>query len=145
MHICMYNRYVYLSFASLYVFLYACTTDICVNATSSYCFEELGSHLRSKCYFCRKIFIIKKLLKNLPPQYNFFVCVQSINIPNLQQNNIQNEIEQIIKEIDLMQIDRLTKNEKSQNQFKIGLMQIKRIQVKKDKGRIFFKPKKYKI
>ena len=35
----------------------------------------------------------------------------SINMPNLQQNNIQNEIEQIKKEIDLLQ-DRLKKNEK---------------------------------
>ena len=32
---------------------------------------------------------------------------------NLQQNNIQNEIEQIKKQIDLLQ-DRLKKNEKSQ-------------------------------
>ena len=35
---------------------------------------------------------------------------------NLQQNEIQNEIEQIEKEINLLQ-DRLKKNEKSQNQF----------------------------
>ena len=35
---------------------------------------------------------------------------------NTQQHNIQNEIEQIKKEIDLLQ-DRLQKNEKSQNQF----------------------------
>ena len=37
----------------------------------------------------------------------------SINMSNLQQNNIQNEIEQIKKQIDLLQ-DRLNKNEKSQ-------------------------------
>ena len=37
----------------------------------------------------------------------------SINMSNLQQNNIQNEIEQIKKQIDLLQ-DRLKKNEKSQ-------------------------------
>ena len=37
-------------------------------------------------------------------------------MPNTQQKNIQNEIEQIKKEIDLLQ-DRLKKNEKSQNQF----------------------------
>ena len=43
-------------------------------------------------------------------------------MPNLQQN----EIEQIKEEIDLLQ-DRLEKNEKSQNQFKNGLMHIGRI------------------
>ena len=37
-------------------------------------------------------------------------------MPNLQQNNMQNEIEQIKKEIDLLQ-DRLKKNEISQNKF----------------------------
>ena len=63
---------------------------------------------------------------------------------NTQQNNIQNEIEQIKKEIDLLQ-DRLKKNEKSLNQFQNGLMHIRKIRVKKDKGRFFFKPKKYKI
>ena len=45
---------------------------------------------------------------------------------NLQQN----EIEQINKEINLLQ-DRLKKNEKSQNQFQNGLMHIGRMQVKK--------------
>ena len=45
---------------------------------------------------------------------------------NLQQN----EIEQINKEINLLQ-DRFKKNEKSQNQFQNGLMYIGRIQVKK--------------
>ena len=49
---------------------------------------------------------------------------------NLQQNNMQNEIEQIKKEIDLLQ-DRLKKNEKSQNQFENGLRYIGRIRVKK--------------
>ena len=53
----------------------------------------------------------------------------------------QNEIEQIKKEMNLLQEkkrwsnnvlqDRLKKNEKSQNQFQNGLMQIKRIRVKK--------------
>ena len=47
---------------------------------------------------------------------------------NTQQNN---EIEHINKEINLLQ-DRLKKNEKSQNQFQIGLMQIGRIRVKKE-------------
>ena len=50
----------------------------------------------------------------------------SINIPNSQQN----EIEQIKKEIDLLQ-HRLKKNEKSQNKLKNGLMHIERIRVKK--------------
>ena len=58
-------------------------------------------------------------------------------MPNTQQNNIQNEI-------NLLQ-DRLKKNEKSMNQFQNGLKQIGRIRVKKDKGRIILKPKKYKI
>ena len=51
-------------------------------------------------------------------------------MPNPQQNNIKNEIEQIEKEINLLQ-DRLKKNEKSQNQFQNGLMHIGRMQVKK--------------
>ena len=51
-------------------------------------------------------------------------------MPNTQHNNIQNEIEQINKEINLLQ-DRLKKNEKSQNQFQNGLMQIGIIRVKK--------------
>ena len=70
--------------------------------------------------------------------------MHSINKPNAQQNNIQNEIDYINKEINLLQ-DILQKNEKSQNQFQNGLLQIKRIQVKKDKGQIFLKPKNYKI
>ena len=49
---------------------------------------------------------------------------------NTQQNNIQNEIEQIKKEIDLLQ-DILKKNEKGLNQFRNRLMHIKRIRVKK--------------
>ena len=61
-------------------------------------------------------------------------------MPNTQENNMQNEIEQVNKEINLLQ-DRLKKNEKSLNQFQNGLLQIK----KKDKGRIFLKPKKYEI
>ena len=61
-------------------------------------------------------------------------------MPNSQQNNIYNEIEQVNKEINLLQ-DRLKKNEKSQNQFKNGLMHMG----KKDKGRVFLKTKKYKI
>ena len=51
-------------------------------------------------------------------------------MPNTQENNIQNEIEPINKEINLLQ-DRLKKNEKSLNQFQNGLMQIKRIRLKK--------------
>ena len=48
-------------------------------------------------------------------------------MPDTQQNN---EIEHINKEINLLQ-DRLKKNEKSLNQFQNGLMQIKRIRLKK--------------
>ena len=46
---------------------------------------------------------------------------------NLQQNN---EIEHINKEINFLQ-DLLKKNEKSQNQFQNGLMQVRRIRVNK--------------
>ena len=49
-------------------------------------------------------------------------------MPNTHQNN---KIEHINKEINLLQ-DRLKKNEKSQNQFQNGLMQIGRIQAKKE-------------
>ena len=73
-----------------------------------------------------------------------FFLSYSINMSNSQQNNIQNEIEQINKEINLLQ-DRLKKNEKNLNQFQNGLIHIRRIPVKKVKGRTFFKPKKYKI
>ena len=62
-------------------------------------------------------------------------------MPNPKQNNIQNEIEQIKKEIDLLQ-DRLKKNEKSQNQFQNGLMRIKNIRVKKRQRQDFFQTKK---
>ena len=51
-------------------------------------------------------------------------------MPNTQQNNIQNEIEKISKEINLLQ-DRLKENEKSLNQFQNGLMYIRRTRVKK--------------
>ena len=55
------------------------------------------------------------------------MCVYSINMPNLQQNN---EIEHISKDINLLQ-DLIKKNENSQSQFQTGLMQIGRIRVKK--------------
>ena len=58
-------------------------------------------------------------------------------MPNLQKT----EFEQIKKEITSLQ-DRGKKNEKSLNQFQNGLVQIKRIRVKNDKGRILFKQKK---
>ena len=64
-------------------------------------------------------------------------------MPNTQHNNIQNEIEQINKEINLLQ-DRLKKNEKSQNQFQNELMQIGRIQVKKGQRRTFSNQKNTK-
>ena len=44
---------------------------------------------------------------------------------NPQQNEIQNEIGQIKREINLLQ-DRLKKNEKSKNQFQNGLMHLKK-------------------
>ena len=59
---------------------------------------------------------------------------------NTQQNNIQNEIEQIKKEIDLLQ-DRLEKNEKSLNQFQNGLMHIRKIRVKKGQRTVLFQTK----
>ena len=62
-------------------------------------------------------------------------------MPNPKQNNIQNEIEQISKEINLLQ-DRLKENEKSLNQFQNGLMQIGRIRVKKGKSTHFFSNQK---
>ena len=68
-------------------------------------------------------------------------------MPNTQQNNIQNEIEQINKEINLMQ-DRFKKNKKKVKGEKISKCvnahQNNRSK-KKDKGRIFLKPRKYKI
>ena len=53
---------------------------------------------------------------------------------NLQENN---EIEHINKELNLLQ-DLLKKNEQSQSQFRNGLMQIGRVQVKKGKSMDFF-------
>ena len=74
-----------------------------------------------------KKFLYKKIYKKkfTTPVYkkNFAF---SINMPNTQQNN---EIEQINQEINLLQ-DLLKKNEKGTNQFQNGLMQIGRIQVK---------------
>ena len=61
-------------------------------------------------------------------------------MPNLQQNIIQNEIEQINKEVNLLQ-DRLTKNKKSLNQFQNRLMQIRRIRVKKGQRKYFSQTK----
>ena len=57
---------------------------------------------------------------------------------NLQQNN---EIEHINKEIDLLE-DLIKKNEKSENQFQNGLMQIRRIRAKKGKTMDLFQTKK---
>ena len=66
--------------------------------------------------------------------------MHSINMLNIGQSN---EIEHINKEISLLR-DRLKINEKSLYQFQNGLMQIGRIRRTRDKGQIFFKPKKYK-
>ena len=56
----------------------------------------------------------------------------STNIPNTQQNNIQNEIKQINKETNSLQ-DRLKKNETNLNQFQNELMHIRRNTSKKRK------------
>ena len=61
-------------------------------------------------------------------------------MPNTQQNNIQNEIEHIHKEINLLQ-DRLKKNAKGLNQFQNGLMHTKRIRVKKGQRTDLFQTK----
>ena len=62
-------------------------------------------------------------------------------MPNTQQNNIQNKIEQIKKEINLLQ-DRLKNNEKSINQFQNGLRQIRKIRVKRGKRKDLSQAKK---
>ena len=59
-------------------------------------------------------------------------------MPNTQQNN---EIEHINKEITLLQ-DLPKKNEKSQNQFQNGLIQIRRIRTKKGQRRNLSQTKK---
>ena len=66
------------------------------------------------------------------------MCVYSINMPNINQNN---EIEPINKEINLLQ-DLLKKNEKSKNQFQNGLMRIGRLQVKQGQRTNLSKTKK---
>ena len=66
------------------------------------------------------------------------MCVYSINMPNLQQNN---DIENINEEKNLLQ-DLLEKNEISQNKFQNGLMQIRRIQGKKGQRTNLFQTKK---
>ena len=60
---------------------------------------------------------------------------------NPQQNKMQNEIEQIKKDINILQ-DRLKKDEKSLNQFQNGLMRIKKTQVKKKTKAGFFSNQK---
>ena len=62
-------------------------------------------------------------------------------MPNTQQNNVQNEIEQTNKEINLLQ-DMLKKKEKSLNQFQNGLLQIGRIRVRKGQRTYRSKTKK---
>ena len=62
-------------------------------------------------------------------------------MPNTQQNNVQNEIEQTNREINLLQ-DMLKKKEKSLNQFQNGLLQIGRIRVKKGQRTYRSKTKK---
>ena len=72
-----------------------------------------------------KSFYMKKFIRKIYHPNIIFFPVYSINMSNLQQN----EIDQIKKDIDLLQ-DRLKKNEKSQNQFQNGLLHIRRIRVK---------------
>ena len=60
-------------------------------------------------------------------------------MPNKQQN----EIEQINKEINLLQ-DRLKKNEKNQDQLQNGLLHIRRIRVKKGQRTFFLSQKNTK-
>ena len=62
----------------------------------------------------------------------------SINMANAQQNN---KIKHINKEINLLQ-DRRKENKKSQNQFQNGLMQIRRILVKKGQRANLYQTKK---
>ena len=50
---------------------------------------------------------------------------QSINMSNSQQNEIQNEIEWVKREINLLQ-DRLKKNREGQNQFQNVLVRVKK-------------------
>ena len=64
-------------------------------------------------------------------------------MPNIQQSNIQNEIEQINKEINLLQ-DRLKKNEKNQDQLQNGLLHIRRIRVKRGQRTFFLNQKNTK-
>ena len=64
-------------------------------------------------------------------------------MPNIQQSNIQNEIEQINKEINSLQ-DRLKKNEKNQDQLQNGLLHIRRIRVKKGQRTFFLSQKNTK-
>ena len=80
----------------------------------------------------RNIYNKKFIKKNLPPQYKKILFGYSIKMSNPQQNNIQNETEQIKKEINLLQ-DRKKKNEKSQ---------IKWIRVKKGQSLEFSQAKK---
>ena len=61
-------------------------------------------------------------------QYKKEFFWQSINMSISQQNEIQNEIEWVKREINLLQ-DRLKKNRK--NQFQNVLMRVKKIRIKK--------------
>ena len=63
-------------------------------------------------------------MKKKMVQYKEFFW-QSINMSNSQQNEIQNEIEWVKREINLLQ-DRLKKNRKGQNQFQNVLVRVKK-------------------
>ena len=79
-------------------------------------------------------------------QYKKEFFWQSINMSISQQNEIQNEIEWVKREINLLQ-DRLKKNRK--NQFQNVLVRVKKIRIKKKtkqtKTEFFFRAKEYKI
>ena len=63
-------------------------------------------------------------MKKKMVQYKEFFW-QSINMSNSQQNEIQNEIGWVKREINLLQ-DRLKKNRKGQNQFQNVLVRVKK-------------------
>ena len=63
-------------------------------------------------------------MKKKMVQYKEFFW-QSINMSNSQQNEIQNEIEWVKREINILQ-DRLKKNRKGQNQFQNVLVRVKK-------------------
>ena len=74
----------------------------------------MSNHLRSECYFCCEIWKIydKEFYKKIDLPSIIFFFGHSINMPNPQQKEMQNEIERIRNDINLLQ-DRLKKNKKT--------------------------------